>query len=174
MNKEINVDEIIARAETVINRRLIPISVRNVRRLRKTMTPYFILKIENKYFYAKINEDLTFYSKGSRIFDHMCNADCARMYARGEEEGGCSKIRDIDDRIEYYDWIRLGFETINTKITTFVVGQCDHYQKAKPRKKYTPAEKKIAKISLAQFMYEDIETLEDINRYKARNHMRYH
>jgi len=169
MINEIDEKRIVERFEGVINKRLVPISVENIRKLRRRRAPYLILKVENRFYGARIKWDMTFFSKETKIFDHMCNADCRRMYARRDEDGGCEKVLDEFTRIERYDWIKLGFETFHTKTDALVVGQCSHYEKSVSNKTYTLKEKKLARISLAQFMYEDIETYDDILRYKEKN-----
>ena len=109
------------------------ISIQELKSLRKTKIPSFVLK-ENiggveHYWHAKVPYNLNFTSS-NLIGTHQCspsNTCCARLSAASDEAGGCSKVRHMARFIELYPWIPFGYETFNTKNNTFMVAKCEHF-----------------------------------------------
>ena len=94
--------------------------------LRESGKPGFLLKKGDDIFYAQIKKNGDIES----LFDmpHKCADHCKHLSAASDENGGCAKIRNKDTYIERYPWIRLGYETFNTKNDVFVIAICNHYE----------------------------------------------
>lgn len=138
---------------------------------RKNGIPSFVLKIDGKFFYAAIPNDLNFVSS-ALLGTHMCAAagnECRRLSAASDEQGGCEKVRNRSNYIERYDFITTGYETFNTKRDSFVVINCTHHEKCPPRKKLTTTELNAKKLALAQHVWEDVETLAQVRARKEKN-----
>lgn len=130
--------------ERVLSEECFPLSEvteKEIYMLRIGETPGFILKKEGRYFYSTIPKNLKFF--GQRILgQHCCSdygSDCKYLYA---SKNGCPKVRDLSQeyyvrlgykkqvavglakRIEKYDFITLGYETVNTNEDFFVVAEC--------------------------------------------------
>lgn len=137
---------------------------------RKKGRPSFVLKKAGKLYYTEIPRDISFV--GSKIVGrHMCaiaGKECRRLLAARDEEGGCAKVRNKATYIERYPWITDGYETFNTNKDSFVVGNCKHYEPCPPRKNLTAAEVNRAKLGLAQFYWDDVETLKEVRDRKKR------
>lgn len=124
---------------------------------RKRGVSSFVMKLEGTLYHTEIPEDLNLMT-ANILGKHLCamqNAECARLSAARDEDGGCKKVRDKSIGIERYPWILTGFETFNTKRDVFVVAKCLHYEKYKPQNKYTQEQIKKAKISIAQYALDD-------------------
>lgn len=144
--------------------------------LHESGIPGFILKENGKYYYTEIEYTTKFYST-KLLGDHVCaekGKECRHLSAAGDENGGCSKIREGSSHIENYDYITLGYETFNTcNCDAFVVLKCNRYEKCLPKPKISKKRKDELRVSVAQFLYDDVESLADIRRIKERNSMRY-
>lgn len=124
---------------------------------RKRGVSSFVMKLEGTLYHTEIPDDLNLMT-ANILGKHLCamqNAECARLSAAKDEDGGCKKVRDKSIGIERYPWILAGFETFNTKRDVFVVAKCLHYEKYKPQNKYTQEQIKKAKISIAQYALDD-------------------
>lgn len=135
---------------------------------RKAKVPSFVLKIDGKLYHCNIPEDTSFQSY-TLLGPHKCatsSKECNRLSAASDEQGGCAKVRAYSVGIERYPWIEVGYETFGTKFDSFVVVECSHYEKCPPRKHYTPAEITQKRLSLAQFFWDDVETIEEWRRKK--------
>ena len=99
-------------------------------KLRKSGVSGFVLKDDDHCFFAEIPSK--FYGLyNTRIFEedtHKC-ADCKRLSAALDKDGGCAKVRYYARCIERFTWIKKGFETFNTDNDAFVVCSCDNYEK---------------------------------------------
>lgn len=138
---------------------------------RKKGVSSFVLKVDGKLYYTAIPDDISFYSS-TILGAHQCavtSHECHRLSAASDEEGGCEKVRNRSNNIERYPWITEGYETFNTKHDSFVVVNCLHYEKCPPRKPRTTAEINKAKLSLAQFVWDDVETLAKVRAKKEKN-----
>lgn len=102
--------------------------------------PYCLIKSNGRYVIAPIPDNLSLTNVTCK---HLCSV-CDHCFARPESEGGCSKICDlsadeysdlsenqaIDEsmRLEKYDFITTGFETIGTNgANVFIVMNCNHF-----------------------------------------------
>lgn len=98
---------------------------------RRNKIPSFVLKIEDKLYYSRVPAEMSLQS--ARLFgSHKCarlSEECNRFSALPDEQGGCAKIRDCACGIERYPWIVKGYETFYTKHESFVVVECNNYEK---------------------------------------------
>lgn len=129
--------------------------------LRKSKKAGLLIKIEGKYFYAKITPGLKFTSD-VLLGTHMCS-DCKRMSPDTDERGGCAKVRNYRcNHIEKYDFITDGYETFNTHQNCLVVVKCANYEENKSSKEPSDSKKNAAKLCLAQFMWPDVKSLDEV------------
>lgn len=114
------------------------LSDEEVFRFRKSKCPSFVVKVHDDLFFTNIPKNMSISLSGH----HLC-MNCQRCRAVSEEEGGCSKVRDIfpdirperyleglaeRKRIEKYPFIEYGYESFCTKNETFVVLQCKNFE----------------------------------------------
>lgn len=138
---------------------------------RMSGIPSFMLKLDGKFYYTRIPNDINFIT-ANILGAHQCAVvkhECSHLTAASDEEGGCAKVRDRSHCIERYPWITRGYETFNTKHDVFVVVNCLHYEKCPPRKKLTTEEVNRLKLSIAQYVWDDVTTLGEV---RMRKHMR--
>ena len=113
------------------------ITAEELKQIRKSDTPSFVLKEYGKYYYAQIPKEMSLYS--SLLFGtHQCattGKECRFLSAASDENGGCAKVREGCKGIEKYPWITVGYETFNTQRDCFIVSECDHYKPCVPKKK---------------------------------------
>lgn len=152
------------------------VDLKELRKVRESGSPFFLMKDSGRYYVTtEIPKNLVYNSSDIMMLHHMCSHGgsnvCARLTAASDKDGGCAKVRDSgkSKRIEKYPWIEKGFEICNTKNDAFIVCDCKHYKNCPPRKKYTAEEIKHLKLGLAQFMWDDVETLGQVRARKARN-----
>lgn len=145
------------------------VNLKELASYRNSEVPSFVLKTNGKIYYARIPKDISFLS--SKILGmHQCaNAghECAHLSAASDDNGGCEKVRRLSQRIEDYPWISEGYETFNTKIDSFVVTQCSHYERCHREKVSIAYENKL-KLAIAQYQWPDVETLDDV-RERVKN-----
>ena len=102
------------------------VSISEITALRECGKPGFLLKKGDELFYAEIKKhgdiECLF------VMPHKCADHCKHLSAASDENGGCAKIRNKDTFIERYPWIRLGYETFNTKNDVFVIAICNHHE----------------------------------------------
>ena len=111
--------------------RLVEIPINTISTYRKAKKPYFLFKMEEKYFITEIPKNFNFFAYDI-IGEHLCSPKgevCHRLSAAIDDEGGCQKVRDRlkNKRIEKYPWIKMGYETLHTKNDVFVVLECNHF-----------------------------------------------
>ena len=138
---------------------------------RKSGISSFVLKVDGKFYYSEIPNNISFVSS-SILGAHRCAVaghECHRLSAASDEQGGCAKVRDRSNCIERYPWITTGYETFNTKHDSFVVVNCLHYEKCPPRKKLSAIEINNARLGLAQFVWDDVKTIAEVRARKAKN-----
>ena len=91
---------------------------------------------------------------------------CYRLSAASDEEGGCAKVRDSypDRCIENYPWIREGYQISNTVPghNVFVVVRCEHFLEFPKREKTSIEEFNKRIVVLAQNLWPDVESSEDV------------
>ena len=149
---------------------LIEVSPEELVEYRKNKVPSFVFKYDGKLYYTEIPYKVGMV--GSTIFgEHKCataGKECRRLSAATDEEGGCAKVRNRSNFIERYPWITTGYETFNTKHDTFIVISCSHYEMCPPREKRSPAELNKIKLSLAQYVWDDVETIEQVKARKSK------
>lgn len=135
----------------------------------------FVLKNEERLFYSTIPNNMFFVSS-TLLGLHKCAAvgeECHRLSAASDEEGGCAKVREFSKCIERYPWITTGYETFNTKHDSFVVINCLHYEKCPPRKHLTTAEINQLRLSLANYVWDDVKTIAEVKTRKTMNKSRH-
>ena len=150
---------------------LAEVTVRELHNYRKKGIPSFVFKIGEKFYFAVIPDNLSLVSS-HLLGEHRCSAvgdECKRLSAACDELGGCAKVRDHAHCIERYPWITVGYETFNTRHDCFVVQECLHYEKCPPRKKFSINELKVARISLAQFLWPDVTSQKEVEKRVEAN-----
>ncbi len=146
---------------------LVPVTVSDIRKLRTTNRPTFILKQYRKYFYAEVPADLNLLT--SKILgSHKCalfGKECTHLSPAPDVDGGCAKVREKSTGIEKYPWILEGYESFNMEHDVFSVVTCEHYEKVPKRayRKMTPLESRQAQQGLAQYLWEGI-SIEDVRK----------
>ena len=156
--------------ETIHSFTLQEISADDLTNLRTRKIPTFVLKKDEKFFYTRIPRDLNFVSTNF-LGPHQCavkDDTCNRLSPVSDEKGGCEKVRNYSEGIELYPWITYGYETFNTRHDAFVVLNCLHYEKCPPRKKYSPAEVNRLRLGLAQYVYEDVTSLDQVRAKRCK------
>lgn len=156
--------KIVSTDEELLRFRMFEVTPQELADYRKKGIPSFVLKMDGKLFHATIPTKLRFES-AKFLGSHMCssmNHECRRLSAASDDDGGCEKVRNYACNIEKYPWITLGYETFNTELDVFKVGRCLHYEEAPPRKSLTASELNAAKLELAMYMWEDVETLSQV------------
>lgn len=147
---------------------LVKVSEKQLRDLRKTKVPCFVLKYNGNYFCARIYKRVTFVDS-EILGPHSCsygNNMCGRLSARRDEDHGCAKIRENSTGIENYPWITKGYETFNTDHDCFVVVHCNHYEYCKDEfPKKSREEIYNITLKLAQMVWPDIT---DLSQLKSR------
>lgn len=156
---------------------LTEVTIEDLYTYRKKGISSFVLKINDTLYYTKIPKEMNFISSDI-LGEHKCaivKHECNRLSPASDEEGGCEKVRNFSKYIERYPWIKKGYETFNTRHDSFAVIECLHYQECPPRKHRSHADIIASKIRLAQYFWEDVETLEDIRkkREKKKNIKKY-
>lgn len=146
------------------------ISAKEISKYRKSEVPSFVLKIGSKLYYTEI-PNISFI--GVNLLGlHKCalsGMECRRLSAASDEEGGCAKVRNLSCNIERYPWIEEGFETFNTKQNAFCVTKCSHYEQCPPKKRtYSRAEIQEMRLGLAQYLWDDVESLSDLSEKLCR------
>ena len=172
MKKSIQNEVVIDSHEKVLEKyKLYPVTIEELKEIRKYPDPIFILKDGDNFYYAIIDSKLHLakYNIFGKDYEHICAPSngklCKRFSPMPESKGGCSKVWNKPEIIERYPFIKLGYETINTDNNILCVCQCDNYIKPpeEPAKKKVSKEQLIqAKITLAQYIWPDVETLNDI------------
>lgn len=141
---------------------------------RKTTIPTFILKTEGRFYATEIPKDMSFVASGLLGGRHKCAVagnECGRLSAAKDEKGGCAKVRNKSIGIEKYPWITQGYETINTITNSFFVAECEHYEKCPPRTYLPVAELNKLKLGIAQYVWEDVETIEEVKSRRRARHL---
>ncbi len=149
---------------------LIEVSPEALADYRKKGVSSFVLKVDGKLYYSAIPDNISFMSSAI-LGAHQCAVaghECHRLSAASDEEGGCEKVRNRSNYIERYPWITTGYETFNTKHDSFIVVNCLHYEKCPPRKYRTTAKINEARLSLAQFVWDDVNSLAEVRARKAK------
>ena len=139
---------------------------------RKSGISSFVLKVDGKLYYSRIPDNISFISS-TILGAHRCAVvghECNRLSAASDEQGGCAKVRDHSKRIEKYPWITTGYQTFNTKYDSFIVVNCLHYEKCPPHKKLSAADSNRAKLGLAQFVWDDVTSREEVKKRVEANY----
>lgn len=147
------------------------VSNEELRTYRKSGNPGFVLKLGEKLYYTELTEDISLFAM-DLLGKHKCvdgDKICKRLSALSDEEGGCAKVREFSTGIERYDWIAKGYETFGTKHDAFVVVECDHYEVCPPREPVPFNKRNEMRLELAMFMWDDVETLEQVYERKRKN-----
>ena len=138
---------------------------------QKSGNPSFVLKVAGKLYYASITKDLNFVS-ATKLGSHKC-ANCHRLSAASDADGGCAKVREFSTGIERYPWITKGYETFGTGHDSFVVVCCKHYKKY-PRRPEIPLEKvNNLKLGIAQYYWPDVDNLDEVKRRREKKGIRF-
>ena len=114
---------------TVLSFPLRELTVNQIQILRKKLVPAFILKEKDKFYYAIIPRNISFLT-ADFLGGHLCASlekGCRRHQPANSEKEGCKKVFDLKKQIENYDFIEVGFETINVSQEVFSVVKCKRY-----------------------------------------------
>ena len=129
---------------------------------KKSNQAYFILSQNHKFYIAEVPSDISFLSKRIvKTKEHLCK-DCHKLSAAID---GCSKVFDpplytyanfeggkskndvySSCRIEKYDHILYGYETIGTKCDCFVVLECTNFERIVEKKPEVVPKKKYKSV----------------------------
>lgn len=140
--------------------------IKELAEYRRLGTPSFVLKVDGSLYHTVVPEDLSLLST-TLIGVHKCaipNHECSRLSAASDEDGGCAKVRSHACSIENYPFIKTGYELFGVNGYGFVVVECSHYKECAPSNKISPEAKKQLKLGLAQHIWEDIESHEQLRR----------
>lgn len=144
---------------------------------RKKGVPSFVLKIDGKLYYSAIPDNISFMNS-TILGAHQCaltksgfgGYGCHRLSAASDENGGCEKVRNRSTYIEKYPWITTGYETFNTKLDSFVVANCLHFEKYPPQKTRSLDEINQSRLSLAQLYWDaNVNSLAEVRARKEKN-----
>ena len=152
------------------------VTLRAIKRLRASNTPYILIKHIGvyssvpEYYYA----NLTPLGKNVINFDdcHLC-ADCKRLSALPDSQGGCAKARARGNskKLEKFSFINSPLENNDV----FLVLHCRNYQKVDEKEK--TSKKPITdedKIRLARLLWEHVDSIADIkDMMKKEAHMKW-
>ena len=114
------------------------VTVKELQKLRRKGIPYLVIKKEGRFFYTKVNKRFSLPPVSSR--EHLCASSsidiCNRLNAKPVKKGGCEKVKDGKDaHIEKYEYIRTGYETVNTEKSVFIVMKCDYHEDERVRER---------------------------------------
>lgn len=149
---------------------LTKISAEELKEKRIEKIPSFVLKQNGILYYTEIHHNWNLMASGI-LGHHMCS-DCHRLSAASDEEGGCEKVRRRSTGIERYSWIQKGFETFGTKCNALVVTECSNFEPYPVQKKRSINDINKAKLSLAQFFYDDVQSLEEVVEKTTKKHLK--
>ena len=149
---------------------LVSVSAEEIAEIRRSGAPSFVIKVDGQLYYG--STDKVTLGAYSLCGAHQCGS-CNRLSAASDEKGGCAKVRNCSKGIERYPWITTGYETFNTKHDSFVVGNCLHYEQYPTRKKISVSASNRAKLSLAQFVWDDVTSREEVAKRVEANHKKY-
>lgn len=169
--KKIVSKTLIEEKEEVLHFPLIEVTQQMLTYYRSENISSFVLKIDGKFYYTSIPNNLNFVDSKS-LGKHKCSSSgylCNRLSAASDKEGGCQKVRNKSKYIEKYPWIKIGYETFGTKHDVFVVVKCEHYENCPPSKSYTPTELNSLRLGLAHFVWDDVITIDDVRRRRRKN-----
>lgn len=144
------------------------VTAKEVESYRESGVPCFLLKVEGELSLAIIPDSINF-TASNMLGEHLCSAakrECSRLSAASDENGGCAKVREYASCIEKYPWITSGYETFNTKHDSFIVAKCLHYKKCPPRPKLSAREISRLKLGLAQYVWDDVNSLAEVQARK--------
>lgn len=150
---------------------LVEVDTDTLAEYRRSKIPSFVLKVDGKFYYSEIPNNISFVSS-TILGTHKCaiaGMECHRLSAASDENGGCAKVRAYSSCIEKYSFIQTGYETFNTNHDSFIVVCCSHYEVCPPRPKKSTLEIARVKLGLAQFVWDDVETLTEVERRRTRN-----
>ena len=121
-----------------LNEDFIETTVEKLQELRDKRIPYLVIKRNGRFFYTKVDKKFSLPNTTSR--EHRCAINsidiCHRLSAKTDENGGCRKVRDGKDaHIEKYEYIRTGYETVNTEKSVFIVMECDYHEDERIRER---------------------------------------
>ena len=146
---------------------LIEVTREDLDKFRNAGISSFVVKKDGKLWYTNIPEDLSFYNS-EILGTHKCSIPCKRLSAAQDPEG-CAKVRGYSTGIEKYPWIVEGYETFNTEKDSFVVCKCTHFESCPPQKKLTLKEIERRRLNLAQHMWPEVESMDDVKKRLQKN-----
>lgn len=146
---------------------LTEVSPEELKAYRKQGVSSFVLKKNGKLYHTEIPEGINFV--GSKILGYHACANCNRLSAARDEDGGCEKVRKLSRRIERYKFIIEGYETFcnGSGCEAFAVKECSNFENYPPPKTHTPAEESKLKLTLCQSLWDDVETWRDVSLRRA-------
>lgn len=128
---------------------LTEISLNELKRFRKEKVPSFVLKVDDKFWHARIPKYVSF-GYSNILGNHLCCTNghtlCKRLSSASDERGGCAKVRAHSKGIEDFPWIKSGYETFGMipNNNVFVVVACEHYEETEDKPRIRNAKEKIS------------------------------
>ena len=169
--KVVSKDQVDKVVEPMFSFELVEVTPEKLAVYRRSNISSFVLKVDGKLYYTRIPDNISFVSSNI-LGAHQCGV-CNRLSAASDKKGGCAKVRARSQGIERYPWITTGYETFNTKHDSFVVATCLHYEQYPPRKKIPISASNSAKLSLAQLVWDDVTSREEVAKRVEANHKKY-
>lgn len=136
------------------------ISPAKLKEKRDNKVPSFVLKQDGVLYYTEIKRSFNLVGT-TLIGEHTCSR-CNRLSALPDEKGGCEKVRKYATGIERFPWVTKGYETFGTRTDCFVVVKCEKFEAYPEKPKKSTSEVNKLKLSLAQFIHEDAQTLTEV------------
>ena len=169
--------------------KLTEISRKTLFKIRYEKKIGLVFKYQYKYFYTStdIKKVVRDYRSQST---HIC-ANCEHMSAAPDCDGGCANVRDflpefylthghnliesiqLSNRIEKYDFIKLGLETFNNPEiggNVFLVNECQNFEKPSPHPQKSIREINRLKLGLAQYIYPDLKKFQELYELSKKNY----
>ena len=110
---------------------------------RKAKIPSLVIKMDGKLYHARIDSKEPITATPC----HLCG-ECCHLIARSAEEGGCPKVVAHSKRIDRFDFVKKGYETSFTVKDSFIVIECESFQKNPPKVK-----KDVVKEYMSSFVW---------------------
>ena len=144
-----------------------PVTVAELAAYRNDNISSFVLVKNGEFYWTKIPGDISFYSSKLLGGFHLCSEskkECSRLSAASDDLGGCAKVRSKATGIEKFPWITSGYETFGTSNDSFFVACCEHYKTCPEKATMSVEARNRAKLALAQFVWDDVESMEEVRR----------
>ena len=156
--------KVLSETKETVDFSLVPVTEEEISYLREKEIPSFVLKIGEALFHAEIPKNLNLVSVNLFGSTHKCANECGLLSVLH-----CEKVRNKASFIERYPFIKIGYESFSTDHDAFVVIECNHYEKLPKKKPRTVTEINKDRLSVAQFVWDDVEDLVEVQKRKMKN-----